>query len=101
MTTTKMKPVDAVVVGSGVVGSIMAMELANAGLKVLCLERGRMIDPQHDFVMPYVHDELKYDSLDALTTGIAKDCADARAYFATAHVPSHTETRRQTTRDRI
>ncbi|HET7158006.1 MAG TPA: FAD-dependent oxidoreductase, partial [Burkholderiales bacterium] len=61
MTTTKMKPVDAVVVGSGVVGSIMCMELANAGLKVLCLERGRMIDPQTDFAAPYVHDELKYD----------------------------------------
>jgi gluconate 2-dehydrogenase alpha chain len=56
-----MKPVDAVVVGSGVVGSIMAMELANAGLKVLCLERGRMIDPQTDFVAPDTHDELKYD----------------------------------------
>ena len=61
MTATKMKPVDAVVVGSGVVGSIISMELASAGLKVLCLERGRMIDPQHDFVMPYVNDELKYD----------------------------------------
>jgi len=48
-------------VGSGVVGSIMSMELANAGLKVLCLERGRMIDPQTDFAAPYVHDELKYD----------------------------------------
>ena len=56
MAATKMKPVDAVVVGSGVVGSIMSMELANAGLKVLCLERGRMIDPQTDFVMPYVND---------------------------------------------
>ena len=56
-----MKPVDAVVVGSGVVGSIMAMELANAGLSVLCLERGRMIDPKTDFQAPYVHDELKYD----------------------------------------
>lgn len=41
------------------------------------------------------------DSLDALTTGIAKDCDDARAYFATAAIASHTETRRQTTRDRI
>src|SRR5918996_5141751 len=61
MTTTKMKPVDAVVVGSGVVGSIMSMELANAGLNVLCLERGRMIDPQTDFAAPYVHDELKFD----------------------------------------
>ena len=40
-TPTKLKPVDAVVVGSGVVGSIICMELANAGLKVLCLERGR------------------------------------------------------------
>ena len=61
MTTTKLKPVDVVVVGSGVVGSIMSMELVNAGLKVLCLERGRMVEPQHDFVMPYVNDELKFD----------------------------------------
>ena len=44
-----------------------------------------------------LHDELRYDGLDALTAGIAKDCADARAYFAS----THTETRRQTTRDRI
>ena len=61
MAATKRKPVDVVVVGSGVVGSIMGIELANAGLKVLGLERGRMIDFQHDFVMPYAHDELKYD----------------------------------------
>ena len=59
--TTKLKPVDAVVVGSGVAGSIICMELANAGLNVVCLERGRMIQPQHDFVMPYTHDELKFD----------------------------------------
>ena len=48
-----------------------------------------------------LHDELKYDGLDALTQGIAKDCADARAYFASAQAHNHTETRRQTTRDRI
>jgi len=29
-----------------------------------------------------LHDELKYDSLDALTAGIAQDCRDAHAYFA-------------------
>jgi riboflavin kinase/FMN adenylyltransferase len=29
-----------------------------------------------------LHDELKYDSLEALTVGIAKDCDDARAFFA-------------------
>jgi riboflavin kinase/FMN adenylyltransferase len=44
-----------------------------------------------------LHDELKYDGLDALKTGIAKDCADAREFFANLH----SETARQTTRDRI
>lgn len=29
-----------------------------------------------------LHDELKYDGLEALKAGIAKDCVDARAYFA-------------------
>ncbi len=29
-----------------------------------------------------LHGELKYDGLDALTNGIAKDCDDARAWFA-------------------
>lgn len=29
-----------------------------------------------------LHDELKYDGLDALKAGIAKDCDEARAYFA-------------------
>jgi riboflavin kinase/FMN adenylyltransferase len=29
-----------------------------------------------------LHDELKYDSLDALTAGIRQDCEHARAYFA-------------------
>ena len=28
-----------------------------------------------------LHDELKYDGLEALKTGIAKDCVDARAFF--------------------
>ncbi len=45
-----------------------------------------------------LHDELKYDSFDALTAGIAKDCDDARAFFAGS---AHAETHRQTTRDRI
>ena len=44
-----------------------------------------------------LHDELKYDGLDALKKGIAKDCVDAREFFA----HRHSETARQTTRDRI
>ncbi len=49
-----------------------------------------------------LHDELKYDSLASLKSGIAKDCGDARAFFAQPFLASmHTETSRQTTRDRI
>jgi len=49
-----------------------------------------------------LHDELKYDSLQSLKTGIAQDCADARAFFARSVSASlHAETCRQTTRDRI
>ena len=44
-----------------------------------------------------LHNELKYDGLDALKLGIAKDCADARDFFASMHL----EITRQTTRDRI
>lgn len=47
-------------------------------------------------LMHKLHDELRYDSFDALTAGIARDCADARAWFS-----AHAQTRRQTTRDRI
>ena len=48
-----------------------------------------------------LHDERKYPSLDALTQGIAQDCADARAFFATLPPQDHGQTHRQTTRDRI
>ena len=35
-----------------------------------------------------LHDELKYDGLDALMQGIHRDCADARAWFASQVTPS-------------
>ena len=44
-----------------------------------------------------LHDELRYDGLDALKRGIAMDRDAARAYFASNHAQTH----RQTTRDRI
>ena len=40
---------DVIVVGSGAAGGIACHVLANHGLKVLCLEAGRMIDPAKDF----------------------------------------------------
>ena len=54
-----MKPVDAVVVGVGWSGSIMARELTKSGLSVVALERGTHRMPAEDFTLPGVRDELK------------------------------------------
>jgi choline dehydrogenase-like flavoprotein len=40
---------DVIVVGSGAAGGIASYVLATQGLRVLCLEAGRMIDPAKDF----------------------------------------------------
>ena len=73
-------------------------------LETHCLEWPAHLGPEGAYgkiitvdLLHKLHDELKYDSLDALTTGIAKDCDDARRYFASMHAETH----RQTTRDRI
>jgi riboflavin kinase/FMN adenylyltransferase len=69
-------------------------------LETHCLEWPQSLGPEGAYgkiirveLLHKLHDELKYDGLEALTQGIRKDCDDARAFFAS--------TRRQTTRDRI
>ncbi|WKV99132.1 hypothetical protein PYV50_24005 [Pseudomonas sp. H22_DOA] len=57
---TVMKKVDAVIVGFGWTGAIMAKELTEAGLNVLALERGPMQDTYPDGNYPQVIDELTY-----------------------------------------
>jgi gluconate 2-dehydrogenase alpha chain len=57
---TRLKPVDVVTIGVGWAGSILAKELAQAGLKVVGLERGGN-RRQEDFALPQMHDQLKYD----------------------------------------
>ncbi|MBT9386094.1 GMC family oxidoreductase [Pseudooceanicola sp. CBS1P-1] len=54
--------VDAVVVGLGWSGSIMAMELARAGLKVRAIERGPD-QTSEDFAYPKPADQYGYDKL--------------------------------------
>lgn len=69
-------------------------------LETFCLQWPQALGPEGGYgkiirveLLHKLHDELKYADLDALQAGIARDIADARAYFAS--------TRRQTTRDRI
>src|SRR3989475_47648 len=57
---TRLKPVDVVTVGVGWAGSILGKELAQAGLKVVGLERGDN-RTQADFALPQTHDQYKYD----------------------------------------
>ena len=57
---TKLKEVDAVMVGMGLTGAILAKELTLAGLNVVGLERGPDRKPQEEFVLPRIRDELKY-----------------------------------------
>jgi riboflavin kinase/FMN adenylyltransferase len=69
-------------------------------LETHCFDWPRDLGPEGGYgkiirveLLHKLHDELKYDGLDALKQGIAKDAQEARAFFAS--------TRRQTTRDRI
>ncbi|MGY4621567.1 choline dehydrogenase-like flavoprotein [Bradyrhizobium sp. USDA 4472] len=55
-----LKATDAVIVGLGWTGAIMARELTRAGLEVLALERGPDRDPAADFELPAIRDELRY-----------------------------------------
>ncbi|HEY2186192.1 MAG TPA: GMC family oxidoreductase, partial [Xanthobacteraceae bacterium] len=57
---TRLKEVDAVMVGMGWTGSIMARELTKAGLTVIGLERGEDLTPGEHFALPNIRDELKY-----------------------------------------
>jgi gluconate 2-dehydrogenase alpha chain len=56
----KLPEVDAVLVGMGWSGSIMARELSKAGLTVVALERGVNRVPGEDFTLPGIRDELRF-----------------------------------------
>jgi choline dehydrogenase-like flavoprotein len=57
---TMLKETDAVVIGVGWTGAILARELTKAGLHVVGLERGAKRTPREDFTIPSVRDDLKY-----------------------------------------
>ncbi len=66
-------------------------------LEVHCLDWPHTLGPEGAYgkivrveLLHKLHDELKYDGLDALTAGISQDCLDARAYLATQRHHDHT-----------
>src|ERR1700684_185914 len=56
----KLPPKDVVIVGLGWTGSILAYQLAKAGLDVVAIERGPWRDTASDFPPAYAQDELRY-----------------------------------------
>src|SRR5919197_4544781 len=75
---TKLKEVDAVIVGLGWSGGILAKELTEAGLKVVSLERGAARDPASDYAVPGIRDELRYVIRHDLMQNTARDTLTVR-----------------------
>src|SRR5262249_25625130 len=75
---TKLKEVDAVVVGLGWTGGILSKELAEAGLKVVALERGAMRSSEKDYSLPNIRDELRYVVRHDLMQNTARDTLTVR-----------------------
>ncbi|MHA5544297.1 GMC family oxidoreductase, partial [Pseudomonas aeruginosa] len=69
---TTLKPVDAVVVGFGWTGAILAKELTEAGLNVVALERGENRDTYPDGAYPNTLDELTYNTRGKLFQNLSK-----------------------------
>jgi gluconate 2-dehydrogenase alpha chain len=63
---TRLAETDVVVLGVGLVGTILGRELTRAGLKVVGLERGEPRFTVPDFQSPQIHDELRYSVRKAL-----------------------------------
>jgi gluconate 2-dehydrogenase alpha chain len=69
----RLPKVDAVLIGVGWTGGILAKEMCAAGLQVVGLERGRLRQTDPDFQPPQVHDELRYDTRYELMQDLSKE----------------------------
>jgi gluconate 2-dehydrogenase alpha chain len=83
----KKKRTDAVIVGFGWTGAIMAKTLTDAGLSVVALERGPARDTSPDFEYPRIADELKYGIRGDLWQPLAKETVTIRHNVSEVAVP--------------
>jgi gluconate 2-dehydrogenase alpha chain len=84
---TRLPEVDAVVLGVGLVGTMLARELTKAGLKVVGLERGEPRYTVPDFQGPQVHDELRYSIRKALMQDNTKEAVTFRNQTSETALP--------------
>ena len=85
--TTNLKEVDAVLLGVGLVGSIIGRELVRAGLSVVGLERGAPRHTVPDFQGPHMHDELRYAVRKSLMMNTSKETYTFRNHAAQTALP--------------
>ena len=81
------KPVDAVIIGFGWTGAIMAKTLTEAGLNVVALERGPSRDTNPDFQYPRIVDELRHGVRGELWQPLAKETITVRHKVADTAAP--------------
>ncbi|MGP4131065.1 GMC family oxidoreductase [Pantoea tagorei] len=82
-----MKKADAVIVGFGWAGAIMAKELTEAGLNVVALERGPHRDTYPDGSYPQSIDELTYNIRKKLFQDLSKSTVTIRHDASQTAVP--------------
>lgn len=85
--TQKKEHVDVVIVGLGWTGSIMAKELADAGLKIVALERGEYQDTANTAKFPQIADELAYTVRGKLFQKLAQETVTVRHNTSQIAVP--------------
>lgn len=85
--TIKKEAVDAVIVGLGWTGAIMAKVLTDAGLKVVALERGPNKDTADGAPYPQIADELAYAVRGKLLQPLAKETVTIRHHMNETAVP--------------
>jgi hypothetical protein len=74
----RKKHADAVIIGYGWTGAIMAKTLTDAGLSVVAIERGPARDTAPDFEYPRIIDELRYGVRGDLWQPLAKETVTVR-----------------------
>ncbi len=79
--------VDAILIGVGLVGTVLGRELTKAGVKVVGLERGDARSTVPDFQGPHMHDELRYSVRHGLMQDITKETLTLRHSVRDTAVP--------------